>query len=194
MFLKLISEKSKNPIILGNNMELKTERLTLREFDKNDLKNLVVLANNLNVSKYLEKVPYPYTESDGKWFINKSLTDSREKPRQNYELVIEYENNLVGIIGLTSIDDFNESATLGYWLGEDYWKKGIMFEAAKEIIRFALEDLNLRRIDVEADTNNEASNNLIKKLGFEYEGLRKQYTKIKATGKIGDTNIYGLLK
>lgn len=175
-------------------MELKTERLTLREFDKNDLKNLVVLANNLNVSKYLEKVPHPYTKSDGKWFINKSLADSREKSRENYELVIEYQNNLVGVIGLTNIDDFNRSATLGYWLGEDYWRKGIMFEATGEIIRFAFEDLNLRRIDVEVYTSNKGSNNLIKKLGFQYEGLRKQYKRIKATGKIIDANIYGLLK
>ncbi len=175
-------------------MELKTKRLILRELNNKDLTKLVKLANNLNVSQYLEKMPYPYAEKDGKWFINKCKKDSKKEPRENYGLVIEYEGNLVGIIGLGEVDDFHGTATLGYWLGEEFWRNGIMFESVVEIIRFAFEDLNLRRIDVEAYTGNDGSNGLIKKLGFEYEGMRKQYKRTKSTGKIVDTNIYGLLK
>ena len=69
-----------------------------------------------------------------------------------------------------------------------------MFEAAVEIVRFGFKDLNLRRIDVEADTNNDASNGLIKKLGFKYEGCLRKAMRCKATGKIHDENLWGLLR
>ena len=43
-------------------MKLKTKQLTLRELKDNDLTNLVRLTNNLNISQYLEEIPYPYTK------------------------------------------------------------------------------------------------------------------------------------
>jgi [ribosomal protein S5]-alanine N-acetyltransferase len=175
-------------------MELKTERLLLREITDNDITDIVKQANNLNVSRYLERLPYPYDKSNGEWFINKCKKEREKVPRENYDLAIEFEGNLTGLIGLDDVNEFHGTGTLGYWLGEDYWRKGIMFEAGTEIIRFAFEDLDLRRIDVGAYTENNASNSLIKKLGFEYEGTRRQYGRTKSTGRIYDTNIYGLLK
>ena len=175
-------------------MELKTKRLVIRELRIEDLADLVRQINNLNVSKYLEKVPYPYTREDGEWFINKCIKDSKKKPRKNYELVIVFKGNIVGVIGLTDIDTFHGTATLGYWLSEKYWKKGIMYEASSEIVRFGFENLGLRRIDVGAYTDNMGSNALIKKLGFEFEGTRIKYRKAKSTGKVYDLHVYGLLK
>ena len=40
-------------------------KVTLREYKKSDLQRLVELANNKNVSRYMESIPYPYTQSDG---------------------------------------------------------------------------------------------------------------------------------
>lgn len=81
-----------------------------------------------------------------------------------------------------------------YWLGEKYWKNGYGTEAAKKIIDFGFNKLKLRRIDVEAFTKNKASNALIKKLGFTYEGTLRRAKRAKSTGKIHDENIYGLLR
>ena len=175
-------------------MKLKTQRLVIRELRKENLTDLVGQINNLNVSRNLEKVSYPYTNRDGEWFIDKCNEDAKKNPRENYKLKIEFEGKLVGLIGLTEVDNFHETATLGYWLGEEYWRKGIMSEASAEVVRFAFEDLGLRRIDVGADVENEGSNALIKKLGFEFEGTRKQYRKSMATGEVHDRHIYGLLR
>jgi RimJ/RimL family protein N-acetyltransferase len=175
-------------------MELKTERLKLRELNDQDLPELVKLADNLNVSKYLTQVPHPYSKNDGEWFINKSKEDSKKEPRENYNFAIDFNGKFVGIIGFVRVNEFDGTATLGYWLGEEYWRNGYMYEAAVEMIRFAFEDLKLRRINVDVDTYNIGSNGLIKKLGFEYEGMRKQYHKKKSTGELSDTNVYGMLK
>lgn len=175
-------------------MELKTERLTLRDFIESDAEDIVKNANNLNVSRYLLLVAHPYTEENARGFIKHCMEEANQNPRESYELGIEYEGKIVGAIGLTSIDEFQETASFGYWLGEDYWRNGITSEAAREMLRFAFEDLGLRRINVEVFVENEASENLLKKLGFNFEGTRRQFEKAKSTGKIHDTNIYGLLR
>jgi len=177
-------------------MRLETKRLILRELTMKDLKDLVRNVNNLHISKYLSLVSYPYSIKDGKWFINHCNKEAKKKPRKNYEFVIELksEKRLVGIISLTDVNRFDERAGFGYWLGERYWRQRIMTEAFERLINFAFNTLKLRRLDVEAYPENKASNDLIKKMGFRYEGRRRKFVKAKATKKIHDLNIYGLLK
>jgi [ribosomal protein S5]-alanine N-acetyltransferase len=92
------------------------------------------------------------------------------------------------------VDHFIGTATIGYWLGRDYWRQGIMAEAANEVIRFAFEDLSLRRLNIEAFVENEASNNLIKKLGFVFEGTQIQGNRSRATNKVHDAHQYRMLR
>jgi len=83
---------------------------------------------------------------------------------------------------------------MAYWLGEAYWRQGIMFEAASTMLEFAFDTLKLRRIDISAVVENVASNNLIKKRGFVYEGMQRKKHVSKATGMAEDQNIYGMLR
>ncbi len=177
-------------------MRLKTERLILRDYCDEDKADLVANINDEDVTKYLRKVPFPYTEADAEWYLNKCKVDIAKNPRQEHSFVIELKETgeFMGSVGLHEIDDFGKEATVGYWLGKKGWRNGYMYEAAKEVLRFAFEDIGLRRIDIEADVDNEPSNGLIKKLGFQYEGMRCQYRKTKSTGKTPDANQYGMLK
>ena len=177
-------------------MALKTERLVLRDYKKGDESTLRKAVDNLKVSRYLAAVPHPYSKKDADWFVGHCIEESKKKPRENYELAISIldKDAVLGCVGLTKVNEFNGTATMGYWLAEDHWRNGYMFEAAREIIRFAFEDLGLRRINIEAFVGNEASNCLIKKLGFRFEGTQLKSHKIKATGKVVDAHIYGMLK
>ena len=175
-------------------MRLKTKRLILRELNDKDQDDLMKSANNLNVSKNLLVIPYPYNKKDAEWFIGHCKEKAIEKPRSNYEFGIEFNKKIIGIITLAKVDEFNGTATLGLWLAEEYWRKGIMTEAAKEVIDFSFEKLNLRRINSEAFADNKASIEFQKKLGFRKEGLSKKKDRSKATSKIHDSVIFGLLK
>lgn len=177
-------------------MRLETKRLILREINEEDEKDLIENINNLNVSRYLVLVPYPYKKKDAKWWINKCKKNAKEKPRTNYNFNIELKlkRGIIGAVGLGKVDKFQGTATLGYWLGEKYWKQKIMSEATKEVLDFAFNRLKLRRINVSAYIKNKPSNNLIKKMGFKHEGMKRKAVKVKSTGKICDENIYGLLK
>jgi len=173
-----------------------TKRIILRDINPEDEKDLIRNINNLEVSKYLILVPHPYTKKDAKWWINNCEKAAKEKPRKKYSFSIELKSKkgVIGAVGLEKIDFFQGTATIGYWLGEDYWRQGIMQEATRAVIDYAFKKLKLRRIDVEAFAENKGSNALIKKLGFKYEGTMKKKCRAKATGKIHDAHFYGLLK
>ncbi len=83
---------------------------------------------------------------------------------------------------------------MGYWLAKTFWRQGIMTEAANKVMEFAFNDLNLNRVNISAVIENEASNATIRKLGFVFEGVKKQALRSKATNKLHDLNTYGLLR
>lgn len=175
-------------------MKLKTKRLILRNLKKGDEKDILENVNDLEVSRYLAVVPYPYTLDDAKWFVNHCSEKSRESPRKNYDFGVEFEGKIMGVISLSKVDLTNGVATFGLWLGKKYWRKGFMSEAAEALFDFAFDKLKLRRINSGAYVKNSASVNLHQKLGFVKEGLRRKGHIAKSTGKIHDEIIFGLLR
>ena len=181
----------------GQGIKLDTNRLVLRELRKEDEASIVKNANNLNVTQYMTILPYPYTLMDAEWFVNKTLEQSAKNidERTDFGFAITFRDSdiLMGVIGLSKVDRFEGTGIVGYWLGEMFWKKGIMSEAARTVIDFAFNKINLRRINISAVPENTTSNALIRSLGFSYEGTRRKKHRSKSTGKIHDLNEYGLL-
>ena len=89
---------------------LRTPRLTLRPLEMTDADALVRGVGNYDVSRWLSVVPYPYTQEDALWFLEKTI--------EGKALVwgICDDRGLCGCIG---IDD-----QLGYWLARPGWRKG----------------------------------------------------------------------
>lgn len=177
-------------------MRLTTERLILREPTIKDAKDIVRNINNLKVSGNLLRVPYPYNLKNAKWFINHCKEESKKKPRTTYSFSIELksEKKIIGGIGLDDVNKEQGTAEIGYWLGENYWRQGIIREAATKMINFAFNKLKLRRLEAYVYKENGASQELAKSLGFKYEGCRRKAVKSKADGKIHDDCIHGLLE
>lgn len=179
-------------------MKLKTERLILRNPVINDVEDLVEGLNDIQISESLGFIPHPYTKKDALEWIEKNLDRENEKEglRKEYDFAIELksEKKLVGVVMLDSVDYFHGSARIGYWVNKNYWEQGIVTEANRKVLNFAFNKLNLRRVHLSAYVESEASNRVAKKLGFTLEGTLRQSHRTKATGKIHDTNTYGLLR
>ena len=175
---------------------IKTKRLILREYELSDAKEITLKINNLKVSKYLAVVPYPYKLKDANWWINHCAEAKEKRPRESYELavILREGGELMGGAGLTNVDRRIGSAELGYWLAEEYWRQGFMSEAISALIDFAFKKLKLNRVVIPAYVPNAGSSGLAKKLGFKLEGTTRESASPKSTGKIHDTNDWGLLK
>ncbi|WP_241661679.1 GNAT family N-acetyltransferase [Bacillus wiedmannii] len=78
--------------------------------------------------------------------------------------MLKDENILIGTMTLR-IDKQHNKGELAYWLGKDYFWKGYATESAKRAMDFGFRELNSNRIWAPAMSKNQASTQVMKKLG-----------------------------
>lgn len=145
--------------------------IRLRDYSEADTDRLVELANNENVSRYLiYTFPYPYTKQDAIEWIK-----TGSKANNSVTKIIEYRGKFVGSVGITPQTGWKDhSAEIGYWVGEDYWGKGIATEALRVMSDFAFAVLKFRKLFAPVLGPNKGSMRVLEKCGYELEGIFKQ--------------------
>lgn len=138
----------------------------LRPWKMEDLESLVRHANNFEIAKNMMDIfPHPYTQEEGEKFI--AMTQKNEPP---LILAIEVDGKAVGSIGLHPQKDIQKkNGELGYWLSEEYWGKGIVTGAIKQMVEYGFENLEIERIFARPFGTNLASRKALEKAGFRLE-------------------------
>jgi RimJ/RimL family protein N-acetyltransferase len=177
-------------------MKLETKRLILRDYKKGDETALYKKINNWNISKWLLVVPYPYPKKKAIEWINLNLKKQKEKNRTDFELAITLKpsDELIGGIGFCIKNKDQGIADIGYWIAEEHWRKGLVYEACCELINFGFKNFKIRKIMVPVFAENIASRGVAKKLGAKEEGILRKQCLCKSTGRTHDEIIHGLLK
>lgn len=175
---------------MEKNLVIETDRLLLRAYQLSDADDIVEGLNNLNVSKWMSFVPYPYTKSDAIEYINNSI----EKNLYNFAIVLKSENKVIGATQISNISNVHGTAGGGIWINEKYHGKGYGTEAWGARIKFAFEKLGLRRLENGYFKDNIASFKMQEKFGYKNEGIRRKKFISQATGNVEDEYITGLLK
>lgn len=88
---------------------------------------------------------------------------------------LKAEGCLIGTCGYCRWDQQHHHAEIGYDLWPDYWGQGLMPEALGALIRFGFVRMNLNRIEATTHTENLRSQRVLEKLGFQREGLLREY-------------------
>ena len=151
-------------------IRMQLERSLLREFRRGDEPSIVRHANNRAVWRNVrDSFPHPYTLADARNWIQLA---SREGLNQVF--AIDVDGFAVGAIGVHPGEDvYRFSAELGYWLGEEYWNRGIVTEAVQAVTGYAFESLGMSRVHAEVFEWNHASMRVLEKAGFTREGVSK---------------------
>lgn len=110
-----------------------------------------------------------------------------------FAFAVTVDGKVVGSIGIFRQGNIHRrTAELGYYIAEEYWGRGIMTNAVKQICKYVFEKSDIIRIYAEPFAYNTASCRVLEKAGFQYEGtLRNNAVK---NGKILDMKMYSLLK
>lgn len=87
---------------------------------------------------------------------------------------IFYKDKIAGCIGFHGIDWGNKKTSIGYWLGAEFQKLGIMTNACRDLITYAFSELKLNRIEIRAGLHNLKSRAIPERLGFINEGTVRQ--------------------
>ncbi|MBC7790570.1 MAG: GNAT family N-acetyltransferase [Anaerolineae bacterium] len=161
----------------------------IRDWRPDDAASVARHANNRNVWRNLrDRFPHPYTEDDARQFVDASLA---AQPRTNF--AIDVGGEAVGSIGVILQDDIERvGAELGYWLGEDYWGRGITTAAVNAVARYALDTFDLKRLYAIAFVWNPASARVLEKAGFKLEGIMLK-SAVK-DGEVTDQCLYAMTR
>ncbi|MCM1175980.1 MAG: GNAT family N-acetyltransferase [Blautia sp.] len=163
----------------------------IRKWKLSDAVDLAAAISNKKVQNNLrDGLPYPYTEQDGESYISDMLSANED---ETFAFAITADNKVIGSIGVFRQENIHrQTAELGYYISEEYWGKGIMTEAVKQICEYVFSKSDIIRIYAEPFAYNIASCRVLEKAGFEYEGtLRNNAVK---NGKVIDMKMYSLLK
>ena len=174
-------------------IQLTTPRLILRKPQKSDWKDIVEGAGEYDLTKTYNILPHPYKKSDAEAFITNSIKNFGND-RYTFVVELKVEKKVIGVLGLRNINPVNNTANTDSWINKKYWRQGYITEAKIALNNFAFSKLKLRRLDSSVYTTNKASNATQRKMGYRLEGTKRKAQRNVSTGKIHDTNIYGLLK
>lgn len=166
-----------------------SHQITLRPFQLSDCKSITLYANNRLIWQNLrDRFPSPYTEIDALMFIE---LVSRNNPLT--EFAIDLNGIAIGAAGIILKEDvYRLNGEIGYWIGQEYWGKGIGTQVVARLTQKAFEEFNLRRVYAEVFDKNKASAQVLIKNGFKQEAIFKKA--IYKDGEILNLLIFSKLK
>lgn len=171
--------------------KLETEKLILRSFKLSDAGRVRALAGDRMIADKMLNVPHPYEEGMAEEWISTHESKFGKGESIHFAIILKFKKELIGAIGL-NIDKSNNKAELGYWIGKNYWNKGFCTEAAKAVLDYGFEQLNLNKIKASHFAGNPASGKVMCKIGMKKEGYRKEH--VIKLDKYVDLVSYAILK
>ncbi len=165
--------------------ELKTERLILRSFQKEDATQVQELAGNYDVSKTTINIPHPYKDGMAEEWIKTHQKGFEDNVNITFAITNNRNNKLMGAISIIAIEE--KQAEIGYWIGEPFWGKGYCTEATKALINYSFTELGLIKLFAEHLSSNPASGKVMKKAGMHHIASKKMKDRFR---NLVDAEIY----
>jgi RimJ/RimL family protein N-acetyltransferase len=167
------------------------ERVRLRAIEREDIPTFVRWFNDPEVRQYLLMYEPMSKAKEERWF--EAHLEARDEFLFGIEALIGEEWVHIGNLGLHRIDWKNGTAVFGISLGEKaHWNKGYGTEATRTMLRFAFEELNLHRVELEVFDFNPRAMRCYEKAGFRHEGIRRRA--LFRDGRYHDVHLMGILQ
>jgi [ribosomal protein S5]-alanine N-acetyltransferase len=160
---------------------MQTARLTFRAFSVDDFDAVHAYASDPVVTRYTAFGPN--TVEQTREFLDRQVAESAQPERVNhtFALVHKQTNRLIGSCGLMQSSPSGPQYGFGYVLHRDFWRQGLASEATAALIRFGFEELRAHRLWAHVFVGNTASERVLQKLGFRYEGCALQSFFVRET-------------
>ncbi|NYE08024.1 ribosomal-protein-alanine N-acetyltransferase [Bacillus niacini] len=170
---------------------LETDRLKLIEITQIHATSLFNILSLEEVTRYYGTDTFTSIE-EAKKLIDMFQKNFYEKRSMRWGIVLKENNKFIGTLGLNGLQLKNKKAEIGYEIHPFYWRKAYTSEAIKEVMRYSYQELGLNRIGAVVYLENEASSNLLEKLGFKKEGELRDY--LFQNNSYHTTSMFSLLK
>ena len=188
-FLRVYSTQETGPIISGDGVILRTPAMA-------DFEEWAALRSRSRNFLTPWEPSWPADDLTRAAFrrrLRRYQSEIRDDNAYPFFIYHAESDKLLGGITLSNINrGMTQSATIGYWMGEEHAGRGYMAAALKALIPFAFRTLNLHRLVAASLPNNVRSIGLLEKLGFQREGLARGLVCIN--GQWRDHIVFAMLK
>jgi [ribosomal protein S5]-alanine N-acetyltransferase len=171
--------------------QLLTERLRLRPFAPGDAPDVQRLAGAREIAETTLFIPHPYPDGLAATWIATHAARFESGKAAVFAVTLRQDGTLVGAAEL-GITREHRRAELGYWIGREHWGQGLATEAARRMLGYAFDELDLNRLQAHHFTRNPASGRVLLKIGMRYEGRSRQY--LYKWDRPEDVDRYALLR
>ena len=172
-------------------MQIATERLILRDFRDDDWPPMLAYWRDPRYQRYNPDFEDP--EQVVRDLVSAFVAQQAEQPRRKWQLAIvdPADGRLIGNCGIRVNDPETREANIGYELDPRHWGRGYATEAARAILAFGFDQLDLHRVWAECVADNTASQRVLEKLGMRREAHFREHQWHKH--RWWDTLIYAIL-
>jgi len=155
---------------------LETARTLLLPIEPQDGPELweAVDGSRWHLERWLPWVPFNNTPEASQRYAEACTADWDAGRAVRFCIRDRQTRELLGVVGLDSCVHLHRSCELGYWLKREATGRGVMTEAARASMDFALRRMGVHRIRCAAATDNYPSLRVIARLGFRFEGVARQ--------------------
>jgi ribosomal-protein-alanine N-acetyltransferase len=166
-------------------------RVRLRWLEERDVAALFEVFSDPEVMRYWSRTPHE-SEAESAAILTRARVSFAEKSAFQWGVARLADDRVIGTCSLWHLDASNARGDVGYALGRAHWGQGLMGEALSLLLRFAFEELSLRRLEADVDPGNAASIRSLERLGFQREGLLRERWCVG--GEVQDSLVFGLLR
>jgi [ribosomal protein S5]-alanine N-acetyltransferase len=168
---------------------IETDRLLLREIKTEDAQAIYAyfsdddVTMNYGMSSFTSAV-------QALQLITSFQISFNENKGIRWGIVRKDTNEFIGTGGFHNVSKPYKRCEIGYEIAKDHWNQGFATEAATAILSYGFQQYN--RIGAIVLPENTASINLVEKIGFQKEGLLREY--LIQDGKARNAYMYSIIK
>jgi RimJ/RimL family protein N-acetyltransferase len=154
--------------------------VVLREWTEDDVEAMTAPLNDAEIARWT-RVPAPYTRSDAEEYLARA--EARRELGDELALAIasSEDDRLLGSLSVRVASRENQRGELGYLVFSHARGRGVATRAVRLLARYAFQRLGLRRLEILAAVENEASQRVAEKAGFTREGVLRSYMDNRGT-------------
>nr|WP_282561111.1 GNAT family protein [Motilimonas sp. E26] len=171
-----------------------SDKLTIKLITQDDLKDIIAMLDNPNVTKYLFFAPAPVELYEG--FFNPIIENVQqaiakgEWPESPTAIIRDLDGAYMGMAGLPKVMFMQGNFEVGYQLAEHAWGQGIASLVCAFMTKLAFTELGAHKVTADCYLSNVGSYKVMEKCGYTLEGTQKNYYKVD-TG-FDDRVLYGI--
>jgi RimJ/RimL family protein N-acetyltransferase len=167
-------------------VELQDREIELRAWSLDDIPAIVAACNDADIQHWIPVIPRPYTAADARAFVEGEVPGVG-----THQFAITAGGRVVGSIGM-KVNDMG-SGHIGYWCAPEARGRGVTTRALRLLCRYAIEELQLERLELITDPENLASQRVAAKVGFQREGVLRSHL-LHPDGRRRDSVMFSLLR